>query len=371
MKILIVQPWFTAIGHPAQSLLNTARILGRRPDLGYLISDPQRGQFAAMAGDLERLGTVERFDSRGDSLRTGTLLSLPSVLRLVRRNPDLQQVLFLDAHLAVLAAGWAVAGIAARGLRFVAVLHLGGPEPYLSRPIAAHFVRQFLSAPGRRLFLRTEELAQAWRQAFPGLPAERIDTLPSLEIADAVGISLPVATQGVPRFGLIGQVRPGKSLEWLVPMFRNHSRIGILNVAGAFTNAKHRDSLPILDGYPHFDNRFLAENDMLAAAGAQDYLLALYENWDVRMEAATFYLAARVGRPVIAYDEGWAGRMLREFGCGIAFARQPRPGPEMFAHLPRPGSAEYLVLIDGIARFREAHTGSRAVTAFLSKLFKR
>ena len=106
MKLLIVQPWFTAIGHPAQSLLNTARVLGIRSDVGYLISDPGNGEFAVTASELEKYGSVERFNSRGDSLRTGTFLSLPAVMRVVRREAELQHVFFLDAHLVSLAVAW-------------------------------------------------------------------------------------------------------------------------------------------------------------------------------------------------------------------------------------------------------------------------
>ena len=370
MRVLIVQPWFTAIGHPAQSVLNSARVLGKRPDVGYLISNPGRGEFSATANELDKFGPVERFNSRGDSLRTGTVLSLPSILRLAWKNADLEQVLFLDAHLAVLAAAWPLVAVGARRVRYVGTVHLGGPESIASRAVTRMLVAKFLSCPGRRLFLRTDELAQAWRAAFPGLPRERIDTIPSLEIAGAADVIPPSAAVKRLRFGVIGQVRPGKSLEWLVPMFQNDGQIGILNVAGAFTNADHRERLAFLPGYANFDNRFLSERDMLVSAGNQDYLLALYDDWDARMEAATIYLAARVGRPVIVYDEGWAGRMVREFGCGIAVVRNPRPDPDFFRRLPRPGENSYQALLDGTARFRNAHTGAGVRDAFLAKLFK-
>jgi hypothetical protein len=140
-------------------------------------------------------------------------------------------------------------------------------------------------------------------------------------------------------------------------------------VAGTFTNAEHRAKLAILEGYPNFDNRFLTENEMLKAAGAQDYLLALYDNWDSRMEAATMFLAARVGRPVIVYDEGWPGRMVREFGCGISVARQHRPDARFFSGLPHPGDSAYRSLLSGVERFRQARGGAASREAFLAKLF--
>src|SRR5512147_1748413 len=127
MRLLIVQPWFTAVGHPAQSVLNTARVLGVRPDVGYLISDPGDGEFCAAARELQKYGSTHRFDSRGTSLRTGTLLSLPAMVRLARMNADLQHLFFLDADLVSLALAWPMAALGARRVQSVGMVYLGGP----------------------------------------------------------------------------------------------------------------------------------------------------------------------------------------------------------------------------------------------------
>ena len=87
------------------------------------------------------------------------------------------------------------------------------------------------------------------------------------------------------------------------------------------------------------------------------------------MEAATVHLAARVGKPVIVYDEGWPGRMMREFGCGIAVSRDDRPDENFFKSLPRPGDGKYQVLLAGIERFRAVHGGAESREAFLRTLF--
>jgi hypothetical protein len=367
--VLIVQPWFTALGHPAQSVLNIARVLGVRRDVSYLISDPGTGELAPMASELQKYGVVERFRSHGTSLRAGTLFSLPAVLRLVRRQPQLRHIFFLDAHLVAMAVAWPVASTSIGPVRLLSSVYLGGPERIASHPLARNLVSRFLSSPGRRLFLRTEELKQSWRDAFPKLPPDAIETIPSLEMADGGDIPSTRSESKVLRFGVIGQVRPGKSLEWLVPLFAENRKMGDLHIAGAFTNPAHRRRLSFLSGYGNFDNRFLTESDMLSAAAEQDYLLALYDDWDARMEAATVHLAARVGKPVIVYDEGWPGRMMREFGCGIAVARNVRPGESFFKNLPRPGDDRYQALQTGIKRFRAAHGGAGSREAFLKKLF--
>ncbi len=184
-----------------------------------------------------------------------------------------------------------------------------------------------------------------------------------------VPLSSPARQTGALRFGVVGQVRPGKSLEWLVPLFMAHPEIGVLQIAGTFTNPAHGERLSFLTNYPQFQNRFLTEEDLLRTAAQQDYMLALYDDWDARMEAATVHLAARVGKPVIVYDEGWPGRMIREFGCGLAVARNKRPNAHFFSTLPRPGQGQYQALIDGVERFRAAHGRGPSRDLLVKKLF--
>jgi hypothetical protein len=86
------------------------------------------------------------------------------------------------------------------------------------------------------------------------------------------------------------------------------------------------------------------------------------------MEAATVYIAARVGRPVIVYDEGWCGRMVREYGCGIAVPRSLRPGIEFFRALPHREDGTYQTLVAGMARFRAAHSGDARRAEFMRKV---
>src|SRR5207253_11105451 len=128
MKLLIVQPWFTAMGHPAQSMLNTARALGPSSDVGYLISDPGGAEFSALARELKKYGPTQSFHSHGPSLRTGTLFSLPAVLRIARKNTDLLHVFFLDADLVCLAAAWPLVGMLAGRRRSISAVYLGGPD---------------------------------------------------------------------------------------------------------------------------------------------------------------------------------------------------------------------------------------------------
>jgi hypothetical protein len=157
-------------------------------------------------------------------------------------------------------------------------------------------------------------------------------------------------------FGIIGQIRVCKGIEWLVLAFQNNAALGKLRVAGEFCMSQNREQLSVLSGFDGFISRFMSESDMLERAAGQDYLLMLYDVWDKRMESAVLYLAARVNRPVVVYGDSWCGRMVREFGCGVIAPVGREETVDLLRRIPRPGSAEYARLLKGMAEFRQAHS---------------
>ena len=363
--LLIVQPWFTAVGHPAQSTTFTARVLGPSDKHAFLLSkEPEGGPWEDAAAEIAALAPTERFVVPDASLRKGTLRALKTIAADLATSP--RRLLFLDGHLVLLAAAWPFVRARLRAVERVAILYLAGPERIAGNKLAAAIVRRFVRRPEARLFLRTEELAQSWREFLPGC-ATHIGVLPSLELHD---VRPPQAPREAPRlrFGVFGQVRPGKSLEWLVPLFRDHPEAGGLTVAGTFNAPAHRAALEVLRGFDGFVDRYLAEDELLARAAEQDYVVILYDQWDSRMEAANLFLAARAGRPVIAYDAGWCGRNVREYGCGALVPPGVRPTHEWFRALPRPGDERYAALLAGMEAFRVAHSGPAVRRRFLDAL---
>lgn len=371
-SLLIVQPWFTAIGHPAQSLLNTACVLGADDRVSYLISQEDGDNlFTDLAEQLGRYGHVETFAVPSSSIRTCTLLSLLALLRL-RADKKFRSIFFLDAHLVLLAFFWRWVAWLVR-VEELSVIYLMGPEKISNNWLVRRVIRSFLSRPDTKLLLRTEELAEAWRNAFPTAEKNKIDVIPSLELVSMAGTpDSPPPPPPITKleFGILGQIRPGKSIERLVPLFAQSPDIGRLTVAGTFISQQHEEELAVLRSYPHFINRYLKEEELVMLAGKQHYLVMLYDNWDARMEAATLYLAARVGRPVIVRGAGWCGRMAKKYRCGILCERGDETA-DFFRSLPCPGDKEYAALLSGIARFREEHSGPAWRQAFLDKIFRK
>jgi hypothetical protein len=123
-----------------------------------------------------------------------------------------------------------------------------------------------------------------------------------------------------------------------------------------------------LQDHPAFEERYLEDEALLQLTAAQDYILVFYDHWDSRMESAVLYLAMRANRPVLAYADGWCGRMVRQFRCGITVVNGTLNCAKFFPTLPLPGSQGYGELLEGVGRFRAAHSGRALLPPFLERV---
>ena len=358
MKLLIVQPWFSAIGHPAQSLINMASAIGKDERVDYLVSDNTEAGFCLES--IERLkawGRVESFVVTTPTGHSNTVRALLQLWRMRLKGRKYQRIFFFDESLDVLALLWPLFSLWFPAER-IGVLHLFAPNLGMGRRNrwTRFVIGRFLKRREVKFYLRTEELATTWRDALNTVASGQIRHLPSLEIPDDEPQQYPARSTDTLAFGIIGQVRVGKGIDWLVPAFQNNAALGKLTVAGEFYMPQYREQLPVLRGFNGFINCYMSEGDMLERAAGQDYLLMLYDVWDKRMESAVLYLAARVNRPVVVYGDSWAGRMVREFGCGVIAPDGRQETVDLLRRIPRPGSAEYARLLKGMAEFRQAHS---------------
>jgi hypothetical protein len=355
-RLLIVQPWFSAIGHPAQSLFNTMRMLAPVERVDYLVSEDKQFEFHAnLAAALGRGQRLFRFPVSSSALKESTVKCLWHMASRVHVFSAARLVLFFDVDLLALAKRWRYLSPLMR-VEQLSLLYLSGPEQFPEGSSARGHVARLLQRKDVVLCVRTLELEKDWIEAFPDVDRRRIRTLPSLEIPEAQGFPVRRCERRTDlRFGVLGQLRRGKSLDVLAPLFSGRPDIGVLKVAGSFGSAAERDALRVLESLPGFEERYFEDAELLQRTAALDYVVVLYDNWDKRMESAVLYLAMRANRPIVAYSEGWCERMIEQFGCGVSVAREGADLAAFLESLPLPGDPGYTALLEGVARFREAH----------------
>jgi glycosyltransferase involved in cell wall biosynthesis len=364
--IIIVQPWFAAIGHPAQSLLNTAKIIGYSKDIRYLVSyEAKNSIFSETIISLKMYGEIIRYKVKTRSLFEGTFKAVLRLKYSLVKDLSIDRVFFFDADLILLSGIWGLF-FSQKKSPHLGVIYLHGPERIQRHRFIAFMVKRFLLKPNITLFLRTDELLEVWRMFYPNANLKR---LPTMEIpAEEVNIPIDEQKSSKLRFGILGQIREGKGLDWIVPFFDKNKELGELTIAGEFASKEHKITLDFLINFKGFVNKYLTEQELLAQAVKQDYLLMLYDNWDERLEGAIMYLAARVNRPVIVYEGGWCGRMVATYKNGIVISKRNDSFLETIASLPKPHTDEYETLLEGVQAFKSDHSGKVIRDAFLDTM---
>lgn len=352
-QIMVVQPWFSALGHPAQSTLNLSRVIPREQVSEFLISAPPPGsELAVMADSIGRNVPLRMFPAAGPRLRFNTLrAALRLIARRGSRGEGRPALLFLDADLLSICA-LMCAGLFRR-YPLVCVVHLAGPERMLGSATKRALLRRAARDGALRLFVRSPELLEAWRRDFPQLaPASRL--LPPLEAAlQSWPPAAPRQSAAPLAIGVVGQIRVGKCLPELLQIADRNPEAVSIAVHGPLYTEQSAAFVSQMRTHPRVRAGFMSEAEMLRVAASQDYLAGFLQEdqWDMRMESATFWLGVKAGRPVLCFGAGWIGRMVRESGCGIIL-----PGgaldERLLAGVPRRDSPEYARCLESIERLR-------------------
>lgn len=104
MNLLIIQPWFCAIGNPAQSLINLASIIGRDERVEFLVH--RNGESVFVRDSMEQLRAWCEVESYAVTTPVGdsnTVRALLALWRMRLNGRQYQRVFFFDESLFVLA----------------------------------------------------------------------------------------------------------------------------------------------------------------------------------------------------------------------------------------------------------------------------
>lgn len=350
--ITVVQPWFSALGHPAQSALNISRIIPRERVRDFLISSPGgKSTFNEIAAKIGQQVPLRTFRAPGANLRLNTLLAAVKLVRRRRGVPT--SLFFVDGDLLMTCLLF-LCGLFRRHDR-VCVVCLAGPEAVARHAFKETIVRRALRSGRLRLFLRTPELVEAWSRAYPDI-APVLRLLPPVEgVLPAALPAQPVPLTGPLRIGVIGQVRIGKCIPALLEAGSRSSESVSVSVYGPLYDSQPDEFLRLMRTHPRVHLGFMTEETMLGVSMQQDYLACLFEEniWDIRMESATFWLAVKTGKPVLCFGSGWIAKKVRQTGCGVIL-ENVTSDRLLFDEVPRRDTTQYQHCLSRIENLRQS-----------------
>jgi glycosyltransferase involved in cell wall biosynthesis len=375
-KLLLVQPWFSAPGHPAHyTLLITRALKSYIPItvLAYVSNDDPAEEWYLR--ELTETVDVEIVRGRKTGLHSGTWKLYQHLFSLLKRKPEISWILFLDASMYTLTIGLLLRPLFE--YHRVMAIELMAPEAHRSNFLKGSIKRLLLQLTTRyrklRVAFRTPELAASWRQSGLIAPGACLE-LPTLELAN---IEAPIKKHAITHrdnltFVVAGQLFYRKNLERIVPLFRNQLVPGKLLLVGPVQEGMVSGRILTLAAESEhivFNPQFLSEPELNQFVGKAHYNLMLYVDWDERMESAMLFASIRVGTPIIGRRSGWLERMITEYELGYVI--DPYDVDEICTCLSNcalPGSPDYLKFERGIHRMLADHRQEIVVPRFLSTL---
>jgi len=375
--LLLVQPRFSQPGHFAHFTLLHARALSEYVSLKVLVYTYHTdATYEAIINQLCEIAETEVIRGSQAGWRIGTKILYQHTLKIIKQNPDVKQVLFLDPSVMTLATGLVLKPLPKDC--YMTATEIFGPELYLEDNFLKVGLKRLLfqvATRYRRLRIAplTPELSDSWRASGLISPEACLD-LPTVQMANAQSPSSksPIGNRTDLTFAIVGSLREQKNIERIAPLFRDGLAPGTLFLAGAARNETTAAYLAqVVDEAAKrivCDIKFLSEPELDSLVSQVHYNLLLYVGWDERMESGMVFTSARSGTPIIGLRGGWVGRMIDEYGLGYTI--DPYNVDEIRAcltHCALPGSPEYRRFEAGLrqmlADYRHEVVGPKFVAA--------
>jgi hypothetical protein len=391
MNYLIIQPWFFADGHPAQSLVRTVKAISPylRPKVLVFIPNScschKLKSFSSSVNAVNVDLNKPYFERVLTQLGAGTFYSIAYIKKYTKIGKNIN-IFFLDSNLYILSLSIYFHGLQSNSkIVRLGNLCLVGPEYYQRNPVHSftrwRLVKQLFKLNYFHLYLRTEELADAWKNALPAF-SEKIDYLPSLELQGSAyrsedsssKKSISISESGL-NFLVAGKIRPQKSVYELVSVFSKYSSIGTLNICGKISEHNLRIKIGEMVKIRNLKNikitdQFLSEEEIRDFFSASHYNLMLYKDWDMRMESAMLYESMKYLCPVVVYVGGWLENKVKKYGLGWSIPRtvDEQLISQYLGKLPSPFSKDYLEVLENLRKAHDKLASQAIVQEFLYKL---
>ena len=237
-----------------------------------------------------------------------------------------------------------------------------GPEVFDKSIIKRIIIKIFLSFRNNKIFTRTQYLARPWQKYFSN--NKNISYLGCYDFPD-IHFNKK-SRKGKLKCGVVGQIRFGKSIEFLYDFFQKNQKLGSFYVIGNFAGEKAKNNFRFLNKKSLFTENFDSSKKISNNSSSLDYICLMYDNFfDHRHDISTLYLAAKLRSPVICFNrKGWLLEKVKKYNCGLVLN-----SVKDFKKLPLRNSSKYKKFVNGLIKFDHNETGKIKENFFYNKIY--
>lgn len=361
-KILFIQPFYFFNGHYFGLFNNLVNNLSKNKNISFLVSENNKIKnffFKKGLKNIKKKAEVFTFQSvKKSNSRWNALKAFFKVLKL---NKKFDIFFFYDSDLFILSILYLFFWPFLINKKIIVYIFCG-PESLDKSNFKRMIIKIFLSFKNNKIFTRTQYLAQAWQKYFSN--KKNISYLGCYDFPD-LNFNRSIR-KGKLKCGVIGQVRVGKSIEFLYDFFQKNKKKGLFFVMGNFTAEKVKNNFRFLDKRSLFTENFDSSKKISHNSSSLDYICLMYDNFfDHRQDISTLYLAAKLRSPVICFNrKGWLLEKVKKYNCGLVL-----DSIKDLKNLPLRNSSKYKKFVNGMIKFDHNETGKIKENFFYNKIY--
>lgn len=347
-KILFIQPYYFYGGHFFQSFNNLIKNIGNKKNYEFLVSINKNLKEKVFFSDyikVKKNNKIKSFESPKNSLSNQNIFKALTNVFIMRKKFDV--FFFYDFHMFYLSYFFLLFQPLFKKKKIIIYVFFG-PEFLDKFFFKLVFFKLFLKTNRVEIFCRTNELKNSWQKRLYNFK-NNIKYFQSLDYPSIDFKKVP--KKGKLKFGCVGQIRRGKSLQFLNSFFKDNKDLKF-SVIGGYPNQKTKKDFGFLDSSFIKKKDFLEFRELIKECRSLDYILLLYDNFfDKRMEVSTFFLASSLRIPVICFKKNnWLFKRVKKFKCGYIIDNL-----DQFKNFPKRGTRKYKGYLTGLRKFSELY----------------
>lgn len=314
-KILFIQPYYFYVGHYYSVFTHLINNLKKFKHYNFLVSiDYENKIFLKEFSRINKYKKIYSFAS-GKKI-VGSKNIFKSFLMMIKLRNKFDIFFYYDVDIYILSIFYFFSSFLFKNKKII--VFLAFPPFKLDKGLKSKIAKLFINnmiKNKNQLYLRTKTHSKIW-----------IKTLNSnkYNIKTLKGIDYPCIGEykkkknGRPKFGVVGQIREGKSLKFLNKYFTKNKHLSF-SIIGGFPNSQAKKNFSFLNKKFLSKKNSLSFNEIAQKTKKLDYIICLYEDRypDLDSELGTFFLAAKLKIPIIFFKKHtWLRRIHKKYKFG-------------------------------------------------------
>ena len=316
-KVLFIQPYYFNGGHYYELFNNLIKKLYKLDYYDFLVSVNNFNQ--ELNKDFEKIKKIKKIKTFNSSRNATSIYNIvKSFFKILFMRKKYSVFFYYDGDVTIFSVFYFFFYFFLKDKKIIFYSAFDGSilKKIKFKKIKFSFVNFFLNSGRNQIVLRTNGHRDTWRKFFPKYE-NKINVIKTLDYPEIT--STNKINKEKLNFGVVGQIRFGKSLEFLNDFFNKNTQYDF-KIIGSFANKESKKNFEFINNkYLMDQTNFLPFNDMINEARKLDYILLLYDEYvNLDSEVTIFYIASKLRIPIIfSKKQNFLRNIFKKYKCGI------------------------------------------------------